>query len=85
MQEFINSKILYKVVESDFGNFVLQNTLESYSKCQDTNYDLIDAITDCILDISQFKLQQKWGNEILIKHLQDTKNPRVAEILNKLE
>lgn len=33
VREFIESDHLYKVVESNFGNYVLQNTLDKYSKC----------------------------------------------------
>lgn len=49
IREFIESEYLYKVVESNFGNYVLQNTLDEYSKCKETSYDLIEAITDCLL------------------------------------
>jgi len=58
IQEFVDSSNLEKVVESDFGNYVLQNTLKKYCHgCHDAKLDLIEAIIDCLPNVSEYKIQ----------------------------
>ena len=80
LTEFVTSKELYKVVESNFGNYVIQNSLDKYCKCEQTKVKLINAIINCIPEINEYKLQQKWGNEILMKFIKKL-NPNTCQDL----
>lgn len=73
------------MVQSNYGNYVLQNTLDKYSKCNNSKFDLIEAIINCLLSVSEYKIQQKWGYEILAKHLKDPHNRRAVELSQLLD
>jgi hypothetical protein len=85
VQEFIQSEFLHKVVQSNYGNYVLQNTLDKYCKCTATKLDLIEAIIGCLLQVSEYKLQQKWGKDIIGKHLKEGGLKRTSELSQLLD
>jgi len=54
--EFCESSYLNKVVQSGFGNFVLQNSIESYCKAEKQRVVLIDRIIGCLHEVNDYKL-----------------------------
>jgi hypothetical protein len=67
--EFCESSDLNRVVQSQFGNFVLQNSIASqnnpkqqgYCKTEQQRIKLIHAIIMSIQEVTDYKVQTKWG------------------------
>ena len=81
IEEFINSNILHKVVESNFGNYVLQHTLGKYCKCQQVKEQLLTAIMQCLSNVTEFKVQEKWGQKILSVQISELQKGDVKDEL----
>jgi hypothetical protein len=56
---------LPRVVHSNFGNYVLQKSLNVYGKSDHQKIKLLKAIIQCLTEVPEYKVQQKWGNELL--------------------
>ena len=56
IKEFCDSTILYKVVSSNFGNFVLQNSIKTYCKYEDQRNVLIERIILCLKEVTDYKV-----------------------------
>ena len=65
---------LHKVVHSNFGNYVLQNSIESYCKAEHQRIKLIERIISCLHDVNDYKLQTRWGREILSRFINGAKS-----------
>ena len=48
IEEFCLSQDLYKVVQCNFGNYVLQNSIEDYCKNPSQRYKIIKNIIGCL-------------------------------------
>jgi len=75
VDEFCSSQNLHSVVEGDYGNYVLQNSLDQYLKSNELKVRLIDSIINCIDKLKNQKTQIKWCDKILamnIKKLEDS-------------
>jgi hypothetical protein len=53
----------------NFGNYVLQNSLEKYIKLPTLKLQLIESIINCFDQINEIKIQLKWGKDLLEKYL----------------
>ena len=83
---FADSKDLDKIVVSEFGNFVLQHTRLNYCpQCKEAKLILIEAIINCLYNITEFKIQQKWGNEILVHNLKHMQGEKADELISMLD
>lgn len=71
MKEFCSSPCLHKVVQGNFGNFVLQKSIEHYLKSRHNKLELIASIIKCLDEVSDYKVQEKWGDQLLVRYLND--------------
>lgn len=78
IQELFDGDQLHKVVRSQFGNYVIQGSIENYLRSADLRMSLIEAVIDCLGSVNDWKVQEKWGTTLLRKYLQ-------AESCQKLE
>lgn len=81
IKEFCDSTILYKVVSSNFGNFVLQNSIKTYCKFEDQRNVLIEKIVLCLKEVTDYKVQVKWGEEILLNFIEQVQDQDAYEHL----
>ena len=84
MKEFCDSSILHKVVNSNFGNFVLQNSLKTYCKSEEQKNFLIECIILCLSQVCDYKVQVKWGDEILLSFIEQVSDQAAYDHLNEL-
>lgn len=71
LKEFCSSPCLHKVVQSNFGNFVLQKSIQHYFKLKRHKLELIARIIKSLDEVSDFKVQEKWGDQLLVRYLND--------------
>ena len=71
VKEFCSSSCLHKVVQGNFGNFVLQKSIEHYMKSRHNKLELIASIIKCLDEVSDYKVQEKWGDQLLLRYLKD--------------
>lgn len=69
VQELIDSSNLHKVVHGQFGNYVLQKSIERYVRDANLRLRLIQAVIDCLHEVPDGKVQEKWGHQLLRKYL----------------
>lgn len=69
IQELFDGDQLHKVVRSQFGNYVIQGSIESYLRSAELRMSLIEAVIDCLTSVNDWKVQEKWGNTLLRKYL----------------
>jgi hypothetical protein len=74
IREFCDSKMLSKVVNSNFGNFVLQNSLKTYCKSEEQRNLLIERIIQSLKEVQDYKVQVKWGEDILHSFVEKVNN-----------
>ena len=84
--EFCRASDLHKVVLSNFGNYVLQHSLEGQDGNPKLKVQMLRAIIECLGKVGDFKVQQKWGQEILVKHikqLEEHNEDEMQEVLRE--
>jgi len=80
-KEFCHSAYLFKVIQSKFGNFVLQKSIQTFQDPQ-----LIECTITSLSDVTQYQVQQKWGTDLLVKFINNMPSKdkdRLTEVLNK--
>lgn len=70
IDEFCASHQLEKVVQSLFGNYVLQNSLKNYLVRDETKLKLIESIIKRLDKVTVIDIQFKWGTDILKPNLE---------------
>jgi hypothetical protein len=78
VQELLAEQLLHKIVRSQFGNYVVQGSIENYLRSAELRMALIEAVIDCLGSVNDFKVQEKWGHTLLRKYL-------AADACSKLE
>ncbi len=58
-------------MQGNFGNYVLQNSIEKYIKSKHQKLKLISCIISCLEEVSDNKVKEKWGDHLLVKYLQN--------------
>ena len=85
IEEFCHSPQLHKVVQGNYGNYVIQKCLVVMS---DKNViKLIEKIIECLKDIYDYKIQLKWGQKILIEAIDKIiqRNPQMHGQADRLK
>lgn len=84
INEFCESTILYKVVSSNFGNFVLQNSIKTYCKSEEQRNILIEQIILSLKEVTDYKVQVKWGEDILLNFIEQVQDQDAYENLSQI-
>ena len=71
-KEFCSSTYLHKVIQSKFGNFVLQKSIKIFKDPL-----LIECTVNSLVEVTQYQVQLKWGTDLLPKFISDL--PRKAQ------
>ena len=84
IEEFCNSAYLHQVISSNFGNYVLQKSLKTYCKSEKLKYQLLEHIIHSLRNVNEYKIQQKWGNDILMQLIESLENYNEKERLVRM-